>query len=112
MIDKIDSIMGLVRIGDAVSLAKARQELGITLNELSTLMHISDDTLHDWETEAESPSHKNLLAWRVKIGSFLEERIANYLGTTDPDMIHQFWDLMWRLNDLYPDPAFNPTLQL
>jgi transcriptional regulator with XRE-family HTH domain len=110
MIDKIDSIMGLVRIGDAASLAKARQELGISLNELSKLMQISENTLNAWETKVEIPPHKNLLAWRVKIGSFLEEQIANYLGTTDPDMIHQFWDLMWRLNDLYPDPAFNPTL--
>lgn len=111
-IDEIDSLIGLVKIGNAVSLAKARRELGVTIKELSTHMGVSENILYAWETESETPPHKNLLAWRIKVGNLLEEEIANYLGTSDPDVIHQFWDIMWRLNDLCPDSVGNPSVSL
>jgi DNA-binding XRE family transcriptional regulator len=97
---EIISLVGFVRDGNFASLAKARQGLGITLSDLSALIGVSENTLNAWEREAETPSHKNHIAWKLKFGSFIEEKIAGYLGTTDPELIHQFWESVWRLNDL------------
>ncbi len=99
-IDEIESIIGLIKKGDAASLAEARMMLGVTSGELAKLMGVTENTLSSWELEAEIPPHQNLLVWRIKLGNFLEDKISRYLRTTDPELIHQFWDVMWRLNDL------------
>jgi DNA-binding XRE family transcriptional regulator len=99
-ISEIEYLVGLLYQGNAASLAKARQEMGITLNQLSALIDISADTLNTWETGAENPSQRQLIAWRLKTGDFLEEKMSHYLGTDNPELIMQLWEIMWRLNDL------------
>jgi DNA-binding transcriptional regulator YiaG len=99
-LDEIERIIGLIRKGNPGSLAKARSIVGIETGEFSILMGISDNLLIAWETEKESPSQKSLITWRLKLGDFIEGKIASYLRTDDPELIHQFWEIMWRLNDL------------
>jgi DNA-binding transcriptional regulator YiaG len=97
---EIESLIGLIRQGNPFSLAKARRQLGVTPSELSALIGISEDTLNAWEIEQDTPSQKFLISWRLKLGSFMEQKMASYLRTTDPELIHQFWEILWKLNDL------------
>jgi DNA-binding XRE family transcriptional regulator len=98
--NEIECLIGLIRKGDPVSLAKARNIVGIGLGELSKLIGVSDNTLNAWETEGENPPQKYLITWRLKMGDFIERIIAVYLRTDDPELIHQFWEIMWRLSDI------------
>ena len=98
-INEIECLIGLIRKGDPVSLAKARNIVGIGLSELSKLIGVSDNLLNAWEMEEDAPSQKYLITWRLKLGDFIEGIISIYLRTDDPELIHQFWEIMWRLSD-------------
>jgi DNA-binding transcriptional regulator YiaG len=96
---EIEFIIGLIKKGNASSLAKVRRILEVTVSEFSTIMGIPENTLISWEIETDTPPHKSLIIWRIKLGDFIEGKISRYLRTTNPELIHQFWDIMWRLND-------------
>ena len=98
--NEIESLVGLIRKGNPFSLAKARRQLGVAASEFSCLMGIPENTLNTLEIEQETPSQKFLISWRLKLGSFMEQKMASYLRTTDPELIHQFWEILWKLNDL------------
>jgi DNA-binding transcriptional regulator YiaG len=98
--DQIERLIGLVRKGNSASLAQARNLLGIELNALALRLGVIANTLNDWETKREVPSQKDLITWRIKLGADIEGEIASFLRTNDPELIHQFWEIMWRLNDL------------
>ena len=100
IIKNIEFLVGLVRKGNVSSLNRARHELGIPISELSNLIGVSENTLNAWEVETEIPSQKFLIAWRLKLGDFIDKKIAAYLGTSNPELIMQFWEIMWRLYDL------------
>jgi DNA-binding transcriptional regulator YiaG len=99
-LDEIESLIGLMRKGNPGSLAQARNILGIETGELATMIGVAGDTLNAWEMESETPSQKYLITWRLKLGDFIESIIAAYLRTDDPELIHQFWEIMWRLSDI------------
>jgi DNA-binding XRE family transcriptional regulator len=97
---EIECLIGLIRKGNAGSLTKARNVLGIERNVLSIRIGISENTLNAWEIGKEVPPQKYLIAWRLKLGDYIEGKVASYLRTNDPELIHQFWEIVWRLNDL------------
>lgn len=99
-LDQIERLTGLIRKGNPGSLAQARNVLGIELNALALRIGVIEKTLNAWETNREVPSQKYLIAWRIKLGDDIEGEIASFLRTNDPELIHQFWEIMWRLNDL------------
>jgi DNA-binding transcriptional regulator YiaG len=103
-INKIERLVGLVRKGNVVSLTQARLELGVTLRELARVMGVSESTLKAWETAVETPPQKYLIAWRLKMGDFIDEMISSFIGTSNEELITQFWEIMWRLNEINFQP--------
>ncbi len=99
-IEDIECVVGLIRRGDQASLAKARQKIGIPVSQVANSVGISENMLNKWENGKTKPEKGQLIAWRLKLGDFLDEKIAAYIGTANKDLITQFWEIMWRLNDL------------
>ncbi|MDD5701812.1 MAG: helix-turn-helix transcriptional regulator [Dehalococcoidales bacterium] len=99
-IEDIECVVGLIRRGDQASLAKARQKIGIPVSQIASSVGISENLLNKWENGKAKPENGQLIAWRLKLGDFLDEKIAAYIGTANKDLITQFWEIMWRLNDL------------
>jgi len=99
-IEDIECVVGLIRRGDQASLAKARQKIGVPVSQVASFVGISENMLNKWENGKAKPEKGQLIAWRLKLGDFLDEKIAAYIGTANKDLITQFWEIMWRLNDL------------
>jgi DNA-binding transcriptional regulator YiaG len=99
-IEEIENAVGLVRRGDSVSLAEVRRYLGISARGIADSLGITEVILKSWEDGKTKPANNQLIAWRLKIGDFVDERIASYIRTNNKDLITQFWEIMWRLNDL------------
>lgn len=99
-VENIEYAVGLVRKGDHSSLAILRQKLGIPAGELSISLGISEAALNGWESGVEKAASNQMIAWRLKMGDILDDRISSYLKTTNKELITQFWEIMWRLNDL------------
>jgi hypothetical protein len=58
--------------------------------------------LASWENGKTEPEHRQLIAWRLKMGDLVDSVIANYLNTDNPELVTQFWELLWRLGDITP----------
>lgn len=99
---EIEAVIRLIRKGNAFSLAQARQKMGITRGQISAQMGVSEITLEAWELERNIPPHKCLIQWRLKLSDFLEEKIADYIRTDNPQLIQQFWELLWMMQDFTP----------
>jgi transcriptional regulator with XRE-family HTH domain len=99
-VENIEYAVGLVRKGDRSSLAILRQKLGIPAAELSNSLGLAEAALNDWENGVEKPASNQMIAWRLKMGDILDARISSYLKTNNKELITQFWEIMWRLNDL------------
>ena len=96
----IEHLVGLVHKGDTSSLSQVRRELGKTIEEISMLVGVPAGTLDAWEGGKENPLNGNMIAWRLKMGDLVDEKIAGYIGTENTQLVTQFWEIMWRLNDL------------
>ena len=96
----IETLVGLIRKGAPASLAESRKNLGVTLSALSSLVGVSESTLNAWEIGTEQPPQSHLITWRLRVGDLVEKKIAAYIGTTNPELIMSFWEIIWRLHDL------------
>ncbi len=98
----IERLVGLVKKGDPRSLAVARRELNQTVEDIAGLVGVPAKLLVSWENGKAEPEHRYLIAWRLKMGDLVDAVIANYLNTDNPELVTQFWELLWRLGDINP----------
>jgi hypothetical protein len=64
------------------------------------MIGVSENTFCLWEKGIEYPSQHQLITWRIKLGGFLDEIIASFIKTKNPELIHQFWEIIWNINKL------------
>jgi transcriptional regulator with XRE-family HTH domain len=65
-----------------LQLLAAREAAGVSREELSRTLRVSNRTLRDWERRYESPSFTNLLNWARELG--LRLAIVDRLGDSEP----------------------------
>jgi transcriptional regulator with XRE-family HTH domain len=95
----IEKLIRLVKIGDTASLIKLRQELGKTQKEVASKVGISEGQFGRWERGEQKPSRRHHIHWKLKLSYYIDDVIAETLGTKDSELNTQLWELMWRLLD-------------
>jgi DNA-binding transcriptional regulator YiaG len=95
---EIEYLVNLLHQANPASLAKLRQHLGKTEDEISSLLGVSPTTLFNWEIGTEIPSREQTIFWKVKLGSLVDKEVSIFLGTTNQKLIAYFCDIIWRLN--------------
>jgi transcriptional regulator with XRE-family HTH domain len=95
----IDILIQLLKQGDYPSLAELRRALGASREELSSQLGMSQSTVRKWEEGKEQPTSHCYVAWKLKLSEFVAEKISTYLNTKDTEVIHYFWEIMWKLNE-------------
>jgi DNA-binding transcriptional regulator YiaG len=95
----VDSLIKLLKNGDALSLTQLRINIGVERSDLASDINVTERTLAAWESGKKQPSASNSRIWKIKLGSRLDVKIASYLGTQSLDLIHKYWALIWELVD-------------
>ena len=96
---KVDNLIALLKRGDASSLAQLRNLLDVKLNDLALEIGVSEQTLGFWESDKNQIPSSYSTHWKVKLGSYLNEKIATYLRTENDDLTQKYWALIWELID-------------
>lgn len=95
----VEQLIRLVKNDDITSLIKLRQELGKTQKEVAHKIGISEGQLGRWERGDQQPSRRHHIHWKLKLSYYIDDVIAEVLGTKDSELNTQLWELMWRLLD-------------
>lgn len=98
-IQRLAELIQLVRKGDHESLAKVREQLGKTREEIAKKVGVSERQLGHWEQGVQEPSSVYHVFWKLRLSDHIDNEIAMLLGTENAELITQFWEIMWRLND-------------
>jgi transcriptional regulator with XRE-family HTH domain len=96
---RVEHLIRLVKKGDASSLAQLRQELDKTQKEIASEIGISERRFGRWERGEEEPSGRYYARWRLKLSYYIDDIIAEFLGTKDSEIVTHYWELMWGLVD-------------
>ena len=94
---KVSGLISLIRSGDGPSLGKLRELVDQPRCDLATNLGISDDELDRWERGLVTPNSKQMTKWRLTLSHDIDGEVTRLLGTENPDILHQFWELAWRL---------------
>ncbi len=96
---QVDNLIRLLRKGDAKSLAQLRNLLGIKRNDLAPEIGISEHTLELWENGEEQALGSHYALWKIKLSSYIHNKISILLGTEDAEVTNKYWALIWNLVD-------------
>ena len=94
---KVSGLISLIRNGDGPSLGKLREQIGQTRCDIATNLGISEDELERWEHGLVMPNSRQMTKWRLRVSPDVDGEVSRLLGTENPDILHQFWELAWRL---------------
>lgn len=94
---KVSDLITLIRNGDGPSLGKLRESVGQTQCDIATALGITDGELAQWERGMLTPNSKQMTKWRLRLSHDIDGEVSRLLGTENPDIMHQFWELAWRL---------------
>jgi transcriptional regulator with XRE-family HTH domain len=94
---QVDNLIKLLRKGDAISLVKLRNQLGRERHDLALEMGVSENKLELWENGEEQPPGLHSALWKIKLSSYIDEKISIFLGTEDNEITHKYWALVWDL---------------
>ncbi len=96
---QVESLVLLVKRGSASSLTELRERLGRTEKDIASLIGVPEYQIMKWEKKKEQPSSLELAWWKLKLSDYVDEEISQLLRTRNKEVIAQFWELIWRLND-------------
>jgi transcriptional regulator with XRE-family HTH domain len=94
---KVSGLIALIRNGDGPSLGRLRDLIGQSQSDISVALGISEDELSRWEHGFVTPNSKQMTKWRLRLSHDIDGEVSRLLGTENPDILHQFWELAWRL---------------
>lgn len=95
----LERCISLLKKGDAASLRQLRIILDRTRPELAQKIGISEQKLELWETEMQQPTGLQRARWKIKLASYVDEKISAVLNTQDNEISSRFWSLIWELVD-------------
>jgi len=98
-VQRIESLIRLVKKGDPASLTQLRQKLGIGREEIAIKAGVSESQLRHWELGEQQPSSIQHTSWKLRLSDYIDEEISELLGMDKGEIINQLWEIMWRLND-------------
>ena len=96
---QVQQLILLVKKGDASSLLELRHKLGMTQNNLASILDVPISQLKQWEKGEESPSVIQHARWKLALSNVVDDKIGNLLCTSNKEIITQFWELLWTLNE-------------
>jgi hypothetical protein len=94
---QVNNLIKLLRMGDSKSLAQLRNLLEIKIHHLALQIGVSPQILELWENGEEQPPGFKYALWKIKLSSYIDERISMSLGTSDSEIINKYWALIWDL---------------
>ena len=95
----LERYIRLLKKGDASTLKQLRILLGKTQSELALKIGVSEHKLELWETENQQPTGLQRAKWKIKLASYVDEKIITTLDMQDNEIIYKFWSLIWSLAD-------------
>ena len=95
----LERYISLLKKGNAASLKKLRILLDVDSPELARKIGITERKLDSWETEAQLPTGLQRAKWKIKLASYVDEKIATVLNTQNNEISSSFWSLIWELAD-------------
>ena len=98
-LQQVENLIRLIRKGDAVSLTKLRNQLGITSNEIANKVGVSEHQFRQWELGEQQPSGEYHSFWKLRLSDYIDEEISALIGTKSHELVIHFWEILWRLND-------------
>jgi DNA-binding XRE family transcriptional regulator len=98
-LQQLEDCIRLVRKGDYASLAELRNHLGKTRKEIADKVGVSENRLKCWELGEEQPSSTLHSFWKIKLSDCIDEKISTQIRTNNPELVTNFWEILWRLND-------------
>ena len=98
-VKQVELMVRLLKKGDAPSLARLRQELGRSQQEVALKLGIPEQQLEQWEKGEKSPSGKRYTQWKLKLSYYVDDVISDLLGTENAEVSTQFLEVMWGLVD-------------
>lgn len=98
-IQRVESLVRLVRRGDPASLTRLRQELGKTREEIAVRVGVPERQLRHWELGEQQPSNIQHASWKLRLSDYINDEISGLLGMEDGEIVTQFWEILWRLSD-------------
>ena len=97
--NSLERCVALLKKGDASSLKQLRCLLEKTQAELAQEVGVSQEALEAWEAGEQQPSGIQLARWKIKLASYIDEKIAAVLSTQNSEVSSSFWSLIWELVD-------------
>ena len=94
---QVNDLIRLLKKGDIESLAYLRNLLEVKSNDLAHEVGVSSQTLELWEKGKEQPLGLHYALWKIKLSSYIDERINKFLGTNDSEITGKYWALVWDL---------------
>ncbi|APV44875.1 hypothetical protein Dform_01554 [Dehalogenimonas formicexedens] len=94
---KVSGLIALIRNGDGPSLGKLREMTGQPRRDVAVNLGVSEEELANWEHGLVAPNSRQMTQWRLRLSQDIDSEVRRLLGTENPDVLHQFWELAWRL---------------
>lgn len=94
---KVSGLISLIRNGDGPSLGRLRELIGQSESDIAAANGVSVDELSRWEHGLVTPNSRQMAKWRLRLSHDIDGEVSRLLGTENPDVLHQFWELAWRL---------------
>ena len=95
---QLEDLIRLVKKGDHASLTELRNHLGKTSKEIADKVGVSEQQLGRWELGEQQPSNKHYILWKIKLSDCIDEKISTLIGTSNPELVTHFWEILWRLD--------------
>ena len=95
---KVSGLISLIRNGDGPSLGRLREIIGQPICDIAVALGISESELSQWENGLVTPNSKEMTKWRLLMSHDIDGEVSRLLGTENPDVLHEFWELAWRLS--------------
>jgi transcriptional regulator with XRE-family HTH domain len=94
----VSDLIVLIRNGDGPSLGRLREMIGQAQCDIAEALDISEDELGRWEHGLVTPNSKQMTKWRLRLSHDIDGEVCRLLGTENPDVLYEFWELAWRLS--------------
>ena len=98
-LQQLEDWIRLVKKGDPVSLTELRNHLGKTSKEIADKVGVSEYQFKCWELGEQQPSDEHHSFWKLRLSDYVDERISALIGTDNAELVTNFWEILWRLND-------------
>jgi DNA-binding transcriptional regulator YiaG len=95
---KVSGLISLIRNGDGPSLGRLRELIGQSQGDIAVAVGVPQDQLSRWENGLGTPNSRQITKWRLRLSRDVDAEVSRLLGTDNPDVLHQFWELAWRLS--------------